>query len=94
MNFWATTKPLLSANTLSVGLLFCSEAYNAEGYESHQHLILDTIKNQLFRQENIVPTAAVLLANKIDAFKKDLEALTSMSPPEKPTDQPGVPKKH
>jgi len=41
-----------------------------------------------------VPNAAGLLANKIDAFKKDWEALTSMSPPEKPTDQPGVPKKH
>lgn len=94
MNLWATTKPLLSINTLSVGLLFCASAYRAQGYENHEYVILDTIKNRLFREEDILTNTIHLLKDKVDAFKKDWDALnpTPPAPPDIPTDRPGIPK--
>lgn len=94
MNLWATTKPLLSVKTLSIGLTFCVNAYKAQGHETHKHLIFDTISNRLFREEDILPTALHLLKDKVDAFKKDWDALNAPppSPPAGPTDQPGAPK--
>jgi hypothetical protein len=91
---WATTKPLLTAPTLSVGLYFLAAAYKAEGHESHQHLILDTISNRLFREEDVSRSAIYLLKNKVDAFKKDWDGLnpTPPAPAEAPTRQPSVPK--
>ena len=96
MSLWATTKPLLTANTLSIGLLFCASAYKAQGYENHRHVILDTIRGRLFREEDILPNAIHLLKDKVDAFKKDWDALNPSPPPslEGPTDEPSIPKPH
>ena len=96
MNLWATTKPLLTVNTLSIGLLFCASAYKARGHENHKHVILDTINNRLFREEDISPNAIHLLKDKVDAFKKDWDALNPLPPasPDGPTDEPGIPKPH
>lgn len=81
-------------NTLSIGLFFCAGAYKAQGHESHKHVILDTISNKLFREEDILPTAIHLLKNKVDAFKKDWEILNPAPPasPDSPTDRPSVTK--
>jgi len=94
LNLWATTKPLLSMNTLSVGLLFCASAYKTQGHATHKHLILDTTGNRLFREDDISPIAIHLLKDKVDAFKKDWDALNPAPPPPpaSPTDQPGAPK--
>lgn len=94
MNLWATTKPFLSINTLSVGLLFCASAYKAQGHKTHKHLILDTINNLLFREDDILPGAIHTLKDKVDAFKKDWDALNPAPPPApgSSTDQPGIPK--
>ena len=94
LNLWATTKPLLSVKTLSIGLVFCATAYKAQGHETHNHLILDTISNRLFREEDILPTALHLLKDKVDAFKKDWDALNPAppAPPHVATDQPSAPK--
>lgn len=92
MNLWATTKPSLSTPTLSMGLLFCSSAYRAEGIVSHKHLILDTIANRLFTEGDILPTAPFFLQNKIEAFKRDIDSLSAPPPasPEAPTDRPSI----
>jgi hypothetical protein len=95
LNLWATTKPLLSISTLSVGLLFCASAYRAQGHRIHKHLILDTISTRLFRENDISTTAIHLLKDKVDAFKKDWDALNPAPPPPPPAgqpDQPGAPK--
>lgn len=94
MNLWATTKPPLSINSLSVGLLFCASAYKKQGYGDHKHVVLDTISNRLFREEDILPNALHLLKNKADAFKKDWEELNPVptTPPEGPADHPDHPK--
>lgn len=94
MNLWATTKPILSTPTLSVGLLFAASAYRAKGHATPKHLVLDTITNRLFREEDILPSAIHLLKDKADAFKKDWDALNKAppSPPARPTDRPTVPK--
>jgi hypothetical protein len=96
MNLWATTKPLLTVNTLSIGLLFCASAYKARGHENHRHVILDTISNRLFREEDILPNAIHLLKDRVDAFKKDWDALNLPPPasPDGPTDEPSIPKPH
>lgn len=80
MNLWATTKPELSIKTLSVGLRFCANAFKAKGY-THSHLILDTIKNRLFSEEDILPNALHLLKDKVDTFKKNWDELNPPPPP-------------
>lgn len=97
MNLWATTKPPLSVKTLSTGLLFCALAYKAQGHKSQKHVIMDTISNRLFREEEILPNAMHLLKDKVDVFKKDWDAL-SPAPPTSPSpgsskDQPEAPKR-
>ncbi len=92
MNLWATTKPLLTVSSLSTGLLFCALAYKAQGHKSQKHVILDTISNRFFREEEILPNAIHLLKNKVDAFKKDWDALSPAPPPDGPGDQPDTPK--
>ena len=94
MNVWATTQPILSAQTLSVGLLFCASAYRAQGYRDHHHLILVTIKNRLFREEHISPNSLNLLKDKVNVFKRDWNDLNSPTPssPERPPDRPSASK--
>lgn len=95
MNLWATTKPALTTETLSVGLFFLVAAYKAKGHDDRQHLIFDTVKNQLFREADISPSAIHILKDKVDAFKKDWEELnpTPPQPPATPKgDQPGLTK--
>lgn len=90
MTLWATTKPSLSIETLSVGLFFLAAAYRAKQH-SHQHLILDTTRNRPFREADILPSAIHLLKDKVDAFKRDWDELNSESakPPQTPKpDQP------
>ena len=93
-NLWATTKPALTINTLSVGLLFCASAYKAQGYQAHKHMIFDTIRNRPFVEEEILPNSLLLLKDKVDAFKRDWDALNppSRPSPESPTDQPDAPR--
>lgn len=92
INLWATTKPELSRKTLSIGLRFCANAFKAKGY-THNHLILDTVKNRLFREDDILPNALHLLKDKVDAFKKDWDELNSIPPapgPNKDEKQPPI----
>lgn len=93
MSLWATTKPLLSTASLSMGLLFRSEAYKEIEFPDHQHLILDTITNRLFREEDILPNTRDLLRRKIEAFKKDIDSLSAppSASPEAPSDHPNPP---
>jgi hypothetical protein len=77
MNLWATTKPILSTQTLSVGLFFLSSAYKAQGYHSHSHVIFDTIANRLFHEVDVHPMAIHTLKDKVDAFKKAWDDLNS-----------------
>jgi hypothetical protein len=92
LHLWATTKPILSIPTLSVGLLFASRAYRAQGYRDHAHMILDTITNRSLQESDIIPTAIHLLKDRVDELKKiwdDLNPTPSASDaPESPTDQP------
>lgn len=93
MNLWATTKPVLSIQTLSVGLFFLSAAYKKQGHQTHQHLILDTVSGRIFREADILPTAIHMLKDKVDAFKKNWEELNPK--PTQPThppkgDQPAI----
>lgn len=95
MNLWATTKPILSTPTLSVGLFFAASAYNAQSLKTHKHVILDTIKTRLFQEDDILPTAIHLLKNKVDAFKKSWDSLNPTSPVSPDAtldDQPTMPK--
>lgn len=93
MYLWATTKPLLSTPTLSMGLLFCSSAYRTQGYDTHEHMILDTITNRLFTSANILPTAPFFLQNKIEAFKQDIEDLNAPpAAPLGPSERPSPPR--
>lgn len=94
MNLWATTRPALTINTLSIGLLFCASAYKAQGHQAHKHVIFDTIKNRLFVEEEILPNSLLLLKDKVDAFKRDWDALSppSRPSPEGPTDRPNAPR--
>lgn len=85
MALWATTKPPLSVQALSVGLFFLAAAYKAKQH-NRQFLILDTTKNKLFRESDILPSAIHLLKDKVDAFKKDWDDLNST--PTKPSDRP------
>jgi hypothetical protein len=90
MSLWATTKPLLSVASLSVGLKFSSDAYTEREHTTHKHLILDTITNKLFREEDILPNSTSLLMQKIEAFRKDIESFgPSPSPsPDSPSEHP------
>jgi hypothetical protein len=92
MNLWATTRPALSVNTLSVGLVFCANAYRAAGHDV-RHLIFDTVSNRLFAEADIMPSALHLLKDKVDAFKKDWAALNPAAPssPDGPSDRPPLP---
>jgi len=95
MSLWATTKPALTVDTLSVGLFFLAAAYKANKHGSHRHLIFDTVSNVVFREADILPTAIYKLKDKADAFKKDWDDLNPK--PEGPTappkgDQPILPK--
>lgn len=93
MNLWATTRPMLTPATLSVGLVFCAGAYRAGGHERYAHLILDTVANRLFREADIAPDALHLLKDKVDAFKKDWAELNPPGPeaPDRSPDQPAAP---
>lgn len=93
MNLWATTRPTLTSNTLSVGLVFCAGAYRAAGHDHYAHLILDTVTNRLFRETDIAPNALHLLKDKVDAFKKDWAELNPPGPetPDRSPDRPGAP---
>jgi hypothetical protein len=75
MSLWATTKPILSIQTLSVGLFFLAAAYKKQGFQTHQHAILDTVGNRFFSEANVLPTAIHMLKDKVDAFKKTWEEL-------------------
>jgi hypothetical protein len=66
---WATTKPALSVQTLSVGLFFLSRAYRAKGHNVDEFCIFDTVANKLFREGDILPNAAILLKSRNDEFK-------------------------
>jgi len=95
MSLWATTKPALTADTLSVGLLFLAAAYKAKKHDNYQHSIFDTVGNSVFREADILPMAIHKLKDKADAFKKDWEDLNPK--PQDPTsppkgDQPILPK--
>lgn len=95
MTLWATTRPTLTTEILSVGLFFMAAAYKAKGHQGQQHLILDTISNRLFREADILPSAIHLLKDKVDAFKKDWSELNPTPPasPDLPKgDQPTLPK--
>jgi len=86
MVLWATTKPLLTVQALSVGLYFLAQAYKAEGHVHRQHLIFDTVSNQLFREADILPSTVHLLDAKVAAFKKDWDELNPA--PAKPSGKP------
>jgi len=90
MNLWATTRPTLTLNTLSIGLAFCANAYRARGHDGCGHLIFDTVSNRLFRESDIASNVLHLLKDKVDAFKKDWAALNPAAPgsPEGPSDHP------
>jgi hypothetical protein len=99
LHLWATTKPVLSISTLSVGLYFAILAYHAKGHKEHKHMILDTITNRAFRENDILPTAHHLLKDRSDQLKKIWDDLSNpVTPPdasdspEPPNDQPPVPK--
>ncbi|MGE0752252.1 MAG: hypothetical protein AB7K64_16880 [Variibacter sp.] len=70
MALWATTKPPLSVETLSVALLFLTAAYKIKGYNDRAHLILDTVGNRLFREADILSKAIFILKDRVDAFKR------------------------
>lgn len=93
MSLWATTKPLLSTASLSMGMLFLSEAYKNQEYFDHKHLILDTITDRLFREEDILPNTPDLLSKKIVAFKNDIDSLGTppRALPDAPSDHPNPP---
>lgn len=94
MNLWATTKPALTTEALSVGLFFLAAAYKAKGHEGSQHLIFDTVSNKIFREADVLSTAIHLLKNKVDAFKKDWDELNPppTQPPAPKEDQPAATK--
>jgi hypothetical protein len=93
MNLWATTRPTLTLNTLSIGLAFCANAYRARGHDGYAHLVFDTVGNRLFREADIVSNALHLLKDKVDAFKRDWSALNPLAPgsPDGPSDRPPLP---
>ena len=95
MTLWATTKPTLTTETLSVALFFMAAAYKAKGHKGQEHLILDTVSNRLFREVDILPSAIHLLKDKVDAFKNDWSELTPTPPASSDLpkgDQPTLPK--
>jgi hypothetical protein len=87
MLLWATTKPPLSDETLSVALLFTRSEYEHHGV-GHRFVIFDTIKKKVFTEMDIIASANKLLQAKKDLFKKDWEAATSAPPP--PSSPSGV----
>lgn len=81
MVLWATTKPSLSDETLSVALLFIRVEYE-EHKVSNRFVIFDTIKNRVFTEMDIVAAAQKLLEAKKEIFKKNWEeAITPSFPP-------------
>lgn len=94
MTLWATTKPSLSRAALSVGLQFSTDAYKTQGHIGHKHLVLDTVTNQLFREEDILPNTSNLMMRKVADFKRDIDSLSAPPPspsPESPSDHPRIP---
>lgn len=93
-SLWATTRPLLSNATKSIGLQFCSLAYKAKGFEAHEHLIFDTIVGSPFTEKDILSSSLHLLKDKVDRCKIDLDTLNVPTPeaPSSPSDQPPIQK--
>jgi hypothetical protein len=97
MALWATTKPTLSDQVLSIGLLFMKQAYAVKGHTKHHFLIFDTIRDRVFNEFDILSSTLDLLKLKHDAIRKDLEELSKNQPvPESSDDSinekiPGVP---
>jgi hypothetical protein len=87
MVLWATTKPTLSDETLSVALLFIRDEYEQCGV-SNRFVIFDTIKNRVFTEMDIIASAQKLLEAKKEIFKKNWEEATSTPPP--PPTSPGT----
>ena len=71
MAVWATTKPALSDEVLSVGLFFMKRAYEVKGHTHHQFLIFDTVRNRVFSEIDILSSTLFLLKSRHDAIKKD-----------------------
>lgn len=86
MVLWATTKPALSDETLSVALLFIRDEYEQHGVRN-RFVIFDTIKKRIFTEMDIIASAQKLLEAKKEIFKKNWEeATTTPPPPPSPSD--------
>jgi hypothetical protein len=80
MVLWATTRPALSDETLSVALLFIRDEYEQHGVRN-RFVIFDTIKKRIFTEMDIIASAQTLLEAKKEIFKKNWEEATTAPPP-------------
>jgi hypothetical protein len=80
MALWATTKPELSKEVLSIGLFFMKRAYEAKGYTGHQFLIFDTVKDRVFSEIDILASTLHLLKSKHDVLRNDWAEVKGPSP--------------
>jgi len=85
MALWATIKPALSDEVLSIGLFFMKRAYEVKGHTQRQFLLFDTTKDRVFSEIDILSSTLFLLKSKHDGIKKDW-AETSGVPPTPPSD--------
>ncbi len=95
MHVWATNKPPLSEETLSMGLYYLRNHFHGELDRDVQFLIFDTVKNRLFSEISILENAPELLRAQRDQLSNLWAEVNSSSVPipKKPGDdsRPGMP---
>lgn len=88
MALWPTTKPPITKETLTMGLLIMRLRYRAKKYNDHDFLVLDTVGNVLVDNVEDESVTLIRLKEKHEAIEKDWIELNG--PP--PAPPPGKPK--
>jgi len=91
LSVWATNKPLLSNDTLSIGLFFQRQAYRSHGERDAEFLIFDSIQNRMFSDLDIVAHAATKLTERVQIIARQWASIESGTPVTK-EDRPGAPR--
>jgi hypothetical protein len=97
MHIWATNTPVLSEETLSMGWHFFRHAFAKTNHDNHQFLILDTVKDRVFGEVNMLDNAEEMLAMQRDVLDRIWASLEEpgtgtpkrIPPDDRPADFPG-----
>ncbi len=88
VHVWATTKPSLSEQTLSMGLYLFRSSFYKEGYDNYQYLIFDTVKDRIFAEFNIFDNAVDMLREQREIFSSLWAGMEAEETPQRPRRRP------